>query len=101
MRTKFAIASAMAAAVALAMFSIDVSAQEKKATTPSAKTEAKKPEPKPKSACNALKDEAACKANAECQWIAASVDSKTGKEKRKAYCRTKPKSAKKAKETKK
>jgi hypothetical protein len=51
---------------------------------------------KPKSACNALKDEAACKANATCSWVAASVDAKTGKQKRKAYCRTKPKPKAKA-----
>jgi hypothetical protein len=44
--------------------------------------------PKPP-ACNTLKDESACKSRDDCQWVAASVDSK-GKEKRKAYCRKAP-----------
>jgi hypothetical protein len=47
--------------------------------------------PKAKSACNSITDEAACKANATCSWIAALADAKTGNQKRKAYCRTKPK----------
>ena len=52
-----------------------------------------------KSACNQISDEAKCKADATCSWIAALTDSKTGKQKRKAYCRTKAKPpAKKAKE---
>ena len=46
---------------------------------------------KPKSACNAIKEEAACKADQTCNWIAALVDQKTGKQKRKAYCKSKPK----------
>jgi hypothetical protein len=46
---------------------------------------------KPKSACNTIKEEAACKADATCTWIAALTDQKTGKQKRKAYCRSKPK----------
>jgi hypothetical protein len=46
---------------------------------------------KPKSACNAIKEEAACKADTTCTWIAALVDQKTGKQKRRAYCKTKPK----------
>ena len=45
---------------------------------------------KPKSACNAIKEETACKADATCTWIAALMD-KAGKQKRKAYCRSKPK----------
>ena len=45
--------------------------------------------PKPP-ACNSLKEELACKARDDCQWVAAVVDSKTGKEKRKAYCRKAP-----------
>lgn len=54
---------------------------------------------KPKSACNAITDEAACKADKTCAWIAALKDAKTGKQKRKAYCKTKPKPpAKKAKD---
>jgi hypothetical protein len=51
-----------------------------------------------KSACNQISDAAKCKADATCSWIAALTDSKTGKQKRKAYCRTKSKPpAKKAK----
>ena len=49
------------------------------------KTEAAAP------ACKSFNDEAACKASEDCSWVAASVDDKTGKEKRRAYCRTKPK----------
>ena len=45
--------------------------------------------PKPP-ACTTLKEESACKAREDCQWVAAVVDSKTGKEKRKAYCRNAP-----------
>jgi hypothetical protein len=85
--------SAAFAAGVVATFAITVSAQEKKATTPPAA----KTETKAKSACNAMKDEAACKADTGCQWIKASVDAKTGKVKRKAYCRTKPKPAAKKK----
>ena len=52
-----------------------------------------------KSACNQISDEAKCKADATCSWIAALTDSKSGKQKRKAYCRTKSKPpAKKAKD---
>jgi hypothetical protein len=47
-------------------------------------------------ACNTLKDESACGARTDCGWVAAVTDSKTGKEKRKAYCRRKPPSQKKA-----
>jgi hypothetical protein len=47
---------------------------------------------KAKSACNALTEETACKANESCRWIAAIMDAKTGKQKRKAYCRTQAKS---------
>jgi hypothetical protein len=50
--------------------------------------------PKPP-ACKTLKEEDACKAREDCTWVKASVDAKTGKEKRKAYCRTKPKAKKK------
>jgi hypothetical protein len=58
-----------------------VSAQEKK-----------KAEPKP-AACNSLKEESACEGRNDCNWVAASIDEKTKKEKRKAYCRAKPKSS--------
>ena len=56
---------------------------------------AKKPG-KTKSACNAITEETACKANTSCRWIAAIMDEKTGKQKRKAYCRTQGTSAKKS-----
>jgi hypothetical protein len=46
---------------------------------------------KTKSACNTIKEETACKADATCTWIAALMDQKTGKQKRKAYCKSKPK----------
>lgn len=49
----------------------------------------KKSPPKVKSKCNSITEETACKADTTCTWIAASVDSKTGKQKRKAYCKTK------------
>ena len=48
-------------------------------------------------ACNSLKDESACGDREDCSWVAASVDPKTNKEKRRAYCRSKPKSKAKAK----
>lgn len=51
---------------------------------------------KTKSACNAIKDMTACKANATCSWVSASIDKATGKQKRRAYCRTKPKRKPKA-----
>jgi hypothetical protein len=74
------------AATALAMFAFAADAQQKapEKAEPATKT-------KPKSACNAIADEAACKANATCTWIAAVMDKQTGKQKRKAYCKSKPK----------
>jgi hypothetical protein len=41
-------------------------------------------------ACGTLKDEFACRSRDDCQWVAAVIDSKTGKEKQKAYCGRKP-----------
>ena len=73
--------SAAAIVVAALSYGGGVSAQEKKG------------EPKPP-ACNSLKDESGCMARTDCSWIAASVDAKTNKTKRKAYCRSKPKSKK-------
>ena len=61
-----------------------VSAEEKK----------KAAEPKV-AACKTITAEADCTTRTDCGWVNASVDKKTGKEKRKAYCRTKPKSTKK------
>jgi hypothetical protein len=57
--------------------------------------EKKKGEPKP-AACKSMKMEADCTARNDCSWVQASVNKKTGKETRKAYCRTKPKSKKSA-----
>jgi len=57
--------------------------------------EKKKAEPKP-AACKSMKMETDCTARNDCSWVQASVDKKSGKEKRKAYCRTKPKSKKAA-----
>jgi len=75
--------AAVAVVLAAFVYGGGVSAEEKK-----------KGEPAP-AACNSLKDESACEARQDCSWIKASVDPKTNKEKRKAYCRAKPKSKKK------
>jgi hypothetical protein len=48
-------------------------------------------------ACKSLKEEGACKARDECTWVAAVVDAKTQKEKRKGYCRAMPKASPKKK----
>lgn len=70
-----------AAALVLSAFAYGgVSAAEKK----------KEAAPKPP-ACNSLKAEAGCEARQDCTWVAAVVDKKSGKEKRRAYCRAKPK----------
>jgi hypothetical protein len=63
-----------------------VSAAEKK----------KEAAPKP-AACNSLKAEGECEARQDCTWVAAVTDKKTGKEKRRAYCRAKPKAPAKKK----
>lgn len=84
-------ATAAAAVLLVAAYSADAQttkAPEKAAPAP-AKTEKKAP--KAKSACNAIAEEAPCKADATCTWIAALMDAKTNKQKRKAYCKTKPK----------
>ena len=76
-----------AAALVLSAFAYGgVSAAEKK------KEAAKAP-----AACNSLKDESACEAREDCTWVAAVKDAKTGKEKRRAYCRAKPKAPAKKK----
>jgi hypothetical protein len=46
--------------------------------------------PKPP-ACKTMTEESDCKGRDDCSWVSAVVDSKTGKEKRKAYCRRAPK----------
>jgi carboxylesterase type B len=88
-------ATALAACMVFA-FAADAQQKAPEKVEPAAKTEKKV---KAKSVCNAITEEAACKANATCAWVAALKDAKTGKQKRKAYCRTKPKPpAKKAKD---
>ena len=83
-----AIGRLLGASAATAMLLVGVTAYAQ--TTEPAKKPAKT-----KSVCNGLTEETACKANDTCRWIAASVDAKTGKQKRKAYCRTQAKSTKK------
>jgi hypothetical protein len=41
-------------------------------------------------ACNAISTQATCEARTDCQWVAALAD-KDGKQKRKAFCKAKPK----------
>jgi hypothetical protein len=78
-RTAVAVVGIAAAVLLAASFTKDVSAE----------TAAKPP------ACKTLKDADACRARTDCSWVKASIDSKTGKEKRKAYCRSKPAKKKK------
>jgi hypothetical protein len=60
--------------------------------------EKKKKEAAPKPAvCNSLKAEGECEARQDCTWVAAVMDKKSGKEKRRAYCRAKPKAPAKKK----
>jgi len=75
-----------AALVLSALVYGDVSAAEKK------KEAAKAP-----AACNSLKDESACTPREDCTWVDAVKDAKTGKQKRRAYCRAKPKAPAKKK----
>ena len=76
-----------AAALVLSAFAYgSVSAAEKK------KEAAKRPP-----ACNSLKVEKECEARDDCTWVAAVMDKKSGKEKRRAYCRAKPKAPAKKK----
>lgn len=74
---------AVASAAVLVTLGTMAGAQEKKAV------------PKAKSKCNAITEETACKADATCIWIGATTNAKTGKQ-RKAYCKTKSVSKKKA-----
>lgn len=81
----------LGAAAAFALFAFGAQAQQQKApekAAPAAAAPKAKAAPKPKSACNAIADQAGCTANTTCQWIKALMDDK-GKQKRKAYCRTK------------
>jgi hypothetical protein len=87
--------AALTAIVALTLGTAALAQQK----APEKAAPAAKAEKKAKSACNAISEETACKADAACAWVAALMDKSTGKQKRKAYCRTKPKPpAKKAKE---
>jgi hypothetical protein len=83
--------SASLAAAAMALFAVTAEAQQK--------APEKAAPAKAKSACNAITEEAACKADATCSWVAALMDKSTGKQKRKAYCKTKPKPPAKKKAT--
>jgi hypothetical protein len=76
-----------AAAVALALFGYAAQAQAPKKEEP--KAAAKKPAKPP--ACNTLKAQAACEGREDCRWVAASIDEKTKKQKKAAYCQAKPK----------
>ncbi len=69
----------VAAAVLLTASFANISAQPAKSPARPAK------EP----ACITLKDETACGARTDCNWVAAVTDSATGKEKRRAHCRLK------------
>jgi hypothetical protein len=80
-RYQWALSAVAATALATFAFSADAQKAPEKAA----------PAAKAKSVCNAIAEEAACKANATCTWIAAVMDKQTGKQKRKAYCKTKPK----------
>jgi hypothetical protein len=86
-----ALAASAVALVTLAIAFGSASAAEKK------KAEAQKKPP----ACNSLTDEKACEARDDCTWVSAVIDAKTKKQKRKAYCRTKPKPPAKKKTEKK
>jgi hypothetical protein len=77
---------AVATAAVFATFAGMADAQQKKSAA------------KPKSKCNAITEETACKADATCIWVPAAA-LKTGKE-RKAYCKGKPVSKKKASDQK-
>lgn len=81
----------LAAAGAIAMFGIAADAQQKAPEKAAPKVVAKKPPPPPK--CNSLKDEAACKARDDCNWVGAVMDKAGKKVTRKAYCRANPKPA--------
>src|SRR5207248_2766603 len=77
-KSTYRLLSACAFAIVFAALAFGgVSAQDKK-----------KAEPKP-AACNSLTAETACEARDDCGWVSASIDEKTKKEKRRAYCRAK------------
>jgi hypothetical protein len=80
-----------AATVALAVFGYTAQAQAPKKEEP--KAAAKKAPTPPK--CNLLKTQAPCEAREDCRWQSASIDEKTKKQKKAAYCQSKPKAAKK------
>lgn len=76
--------AALAAVALSATISAGAMAQEKPAAPKTTKTT------KAPSTCKGL-DETACTGKAaECSWVKESKDAKTGKVKRKAYCRAKP-----------
>ena len=71
-----------AAAIVLAALAFGTGAVAEKAKAPPA--------------CRTIKVEADCTARDDCTWVAATISKKTGKETRKAYCRSKPKTTKKS-----
>ncbi len=77
--------AALAAVALTSMVGFGALAQEKKATTPKTEKTAKAP-----SACKGLEETACTGKSAECTWVKESKDAKTGKVKKKAYCRAKP-----------
>ena len=82
-----------AAAMALAVFgyAAQVNAQAGKKEEPKAAAKKAEPAKKAPPACNTLKTQATCEARENCAWTAASIDPKTKKQKKAAYCHTKPK----------
>ena len=80
------LSAAAIVAVAMAYGGAHAETKKKSDTTPATPAAA---------ACKTLTDETACKDRTDCGWVSASIDKKSGKEKRKAYCRSKPKSKKK------
>lgn len=77
--------AALAAVAFTAMIGAGAMAQEKPATTPKTTKTTKAP-----SACKGLVETACTAKAAECSWVKESKDAKSGKVKRKAYCRAKP-----------
>lgn len=90
-----------AAAAALALFAFGAQAQQQKAPEKAAPAKAAPAKAPPK--CKALKQQADCEGRTDCKWTAASIDAKTKKQKKAAYCSAmpKPKAAPKKAEPKK
>jgi hypothetical protein len=76
-------------ALALVLFGFGAEAQTTPTAPKATAAKAKKP-----AACKTVKAQAGCEERTDCQWVGESKDTK-GKVKAKAYCRAKPKEAKK------